>query len=128
MRCGTTDPSWVVAVFEPRPDQWGLRGDPFLWDELGKALRTVDSPANSSELLYLLRESFERLVGMPITHPEDVYVERFAHGGMSSGFVCMQFWRELGLPLLCRRLDEYLRGEHGREGIRPQFTSGVGDG
>ncbi|MDQ1291556.1 MAG: hypothetical protein QG615_1364, partial [Nitrospirota bacterium] len=32
-----------------------------------------------------------------------VYREEFAHGGMSSGFVCLEVWRDRLIPLLVSR-------------------------
>ena len=60
-------------------------------------------PPSSEAMKELLERTFEELVGVPVTSTADPYVERYAHGGMSSGRVSMKFWRDTALPLLLRR-------------------------
>lgn len=105
-------------AFGERPHQWGLRGDPYLWEELEKTLMNL-APANSSdELILLLESEFLRMVGVPISHNEDVFVEKFAHGGMSSGYVSLSFWREKGIPNLIENFENnvFCKGNY-RSGI-----------
>ena len=97
--------SWVDAVFSERPEQWGLRGDPYLWSELRESLRAYERPVGSRELNAILQSEFQRLIGVSVTHPEDVYIERFACGGMSSGYISMTFWRDRAIPELCKRFE-----------------------
>ena len=96
---------WVRDIFSEHPDQWGLRGDPYLWDELKKTFMTLPRPKSCDEFVNLLESAFERLVGVPISHDKDVFVPEFAHGGMSSGYVCLRFWRETAFPMLCQRFE-----------------------
>lgn len=93
----------VSSLFEEKPWQWGLRGDPFLWDEMVETIEQLPLSATESELEKLLVATFERLVGVSIRGPEFIYVERYAHGGMSSGQVSVEFWRNTALPLLTSR-------------------------
>lgn len=60
-------------------------------------------PSSLADLQSQLAALFEAECGHPLSHPQDFRVERFAKGGMSSGMVCMAFWREKALPLLCER-------------------------
>jgi hypothetical protein len=91
-------------LFRDEPVQWGLRGDPWLWREMGERLASVAAPATPEALAVLVTETFEALAGIPITHPRNVYVDRYDHGGMSGGAVCPEFWRDTAIPLLQRRL------------------------
>jgi hypothetical protein len=34
----------ISELFYPAPEQWGLRGDPFLWREMASAFRGVPAP------------------------------------------------------------------------------------
>ena len=34
----------VSIIFTPEPDQWGLRGDPFLWQLLKERYQAVELP------------------------------------------------------------------------------------
>jgi len=97
-------------LFEPKPVQWGFRGDPYLWEEMASVL--ADTPLPPTEALFngLLEETFARLVGRPLNSQASyVFVERYSHGGMSSGKVSFAFWRETGVPLLRRRYVHLLK-------------------
>ncbi|WP_173096692.1 hypothetical protein [Actinomadura verrucosospora] len=92
-------------LFEERPEQWGLRGDPYVWEALQERLRGTPVPAEAGEVEGLLLDAFRAVVGVDLTTaPEEaVYREEFAHGGMSSGSVHLPTWRERLVPLLVRR-------------------------
>lgn len=94
----------VSDLFKPDPIQWGFRGDPHLWEEMASVLADTPLPPNEVQLNELLEETFARLVGAPLDAPaSSVFVERYSHGGMSSGRVSFAFWRETGFPLLRSR-------------------------
>jgi len=40
--------SSFADAFVPRPEQWGLRGDPHLWDALRRRLPAASSPSTTS--------------------------------------------------------------------------------
>nr|WP_288453629.1 hypothetical protein [uncultured Pseudomonas sp.] len=91
-------------LFQPEPIQWGLRGDPYLWQEMSEALAALPLPPSEAQLSETLETTFERLVGLPTSAQESsVFIERHAHGGMSSGYISLVFWRETALPLLLAR-------------------------
>ena len=89
----------LSLIFERKPNQWGLRGDPYLWDEMaeckGESLDTDDYG-----IAGFVSEYFERVTGVPLTFDAIGHCERFEHGGMSSGSVSGQFWISKGIPLL----------------------------
>lgn len=95
----------VSDYFEREPDQWGLRGDPFLWAELRQHFADVPVPAKTVDLHRLLENAFWELTGETLSFCRDVHVRRFAHGGMSSGVVCGAFWRQRGFPLIVERFE-----------------------
>ena len=90
-------------LFEQESDQWGLRGDRYLWKELKEQLRVALAPDTEHELVALLGQTIKELVGEPLTMEGQLYVERFAHGGMSSGRVSGEWWLVKGIPLLVAR-------------------------
>jgi hypothetical protein len=98
-------PPDVASLFEPAPDQWGLRGDPYLWDELAAKFRGVPRPASREHLESLLVSAIRSAAGVDVTDPDatDLFIERFAHGGMSSGGISPQARRERLVPLLLSR-------------------------
>lgn len=96
----------IAILFENKPRQWGLRGDHFLWQDIVETIGELPLPATELQFIELLNSTFDRLVGYPITHQQDIYIERYAHGGMSSGYVCLKFWRDNVFPLLRARYSE----------------------
>ena len=94
----------VSDLFKPEPAQWGLRGDPYLWEVMASVLSDVPLPPTEAQFDALIEETFSRLVGSSLdASASSVYVERFTHGGMSSGHVSLVFWQETGFPLLRSR-------------------------
>lgn len=95
----------VGDLFAREPVQWGLRGDPYLWAAMREKLAGVPMPADWFELRDLLYSTFRDIVG---AQPDDaehetVYIEEFAHGGMSSGVVDLPTWRDRLIPILIDR-------------------------
>jgi molybdenum cofactor cytidylyltransferase len=97
-------PSTVAGLFQDEPRRWGLRGDPHLWREMRRYFESVGCPPSAEGLASLIAEAFEELSGLPMSHAEPIYVERYDHGGMSGGYVQPTFWREKAVPLLQGRL------------------------
>ncbi len=95
--------TWTESLFIPDPEQWGLRGDPSLWAELHRAMQAHQVPSSSEALKEVLVSEIGALLGRPLDRDSIIHVERFAHGGMSSGQVCGEWWLETGIPLLLDR-------------------------
>lgn len=97
------------ALFNPPPDKWELRGDPFLWRAMARVLSSSTFPSTEVQLIALLETTFERLTGsqLPagnsISDDDSIYVKRYARGGMSSGQISLKFWRSSAFPLLRSR-------------------------
>ncbi|HCY64630.1 MAG TPA: hypothetical protein DHV59_17770 [Oxalobacteraceae bacterium] len=96
----------IAQLFEAEPLHWGLRGDPFLWREMRTHFFSIPLPATASELEVRIAQAFELLTDHPITEASEFYVNRYAHGGMSSGMVSPEFWRNEALSLLRSRYVE----------------------
>lgn len=92
--------SSISTLFWPEPIQWGFRGDPYLWREMAGHLGSTTIPSSYVHLSALLEEAFLTLTGHPISYPGKVHVSRYAPGGMSSGMISTEFWRNTGTPLL----------------------------
>ena len=93
----------VSEIFKDEPIQWGLRGDPYLWREMKKRLEENEMPSSAQELKALLESTYEAATGYPITYKKHFAVERFKHGGMSSGGISPDFWVNHGIPMLVQR-------------------------
>ena len=92
-------------LFEPPPAQWGLRGDPHLWRAMSEHLAETELPGTSAEAGRLLHLTFAELTGVDLAadRSQSVYREQYAHGGMSSGMICLDTWRQELMPLLLER-------------------------
>jgi hypothetical protein len=100
----------VADLFDPEPEQWGLRGDPYVWRALRDHLGESYLPPSIGELEAMLYTAFNRLVAVDLGTEiaPSVYREAFAHGGMSSGQVHLETWRVVLLPLLVDRAGSML--------------------
>lgn len=97
-------------IFERKPKQWGLRGDPYLWDEMKELCVGKSLDINEYEIGKFVCDYFKKVTEKPLTYDEKVYVERLAHGGMSSGTVSGTFWITEGIPLLIDNLRKIKLG------------------
>ena len=95
----------LSAIFEERPERWGLRGNPYFWDYLKDLAGNMDF-ITPDELELWIKDEYLSLSGKPLTdeYMEFAVIEQFAHGGMSSGGVDNTWWMEEGIPLLKSRL------------------------
>jgi molybdenum cofactor cytidylyltransferase len=96
-------PRTLARLFEEVPRQWGLRGDPHLWQEMKATLGSYDYPSTEEQLTVLLEQTYQQLTRVPLTNPDPIFIERYSHGGMSSGYVSPPFWVEIAIPLLRAR-------------------------
>ena len=94
-------------LFSPEPTQWGLRGDPHLWQEMRDAVGSKPMPDSVESLTRVIEEVYMELTGRPMSQQKPFYVPRLNHGGMSGGVVSPSFWLERALPLLRKRLEDY---------------------
>jgi hypothetical protein len=96
----------VSKIFEQKPERWGLRGDPFLWDELQQVFTTIPLPCSKTCFIHHFEKFFQELTNHSFKSESDNWVEKYDHGGMSSGGISVQFWRENALPVLISRLEK----------------------
>lgn len=95
----------MADLFDPEPHTWGLRGDPYLWRALREHLSGTGIPASADEVVDLLHAAFGELVGLDLVSDPapSVFLERYAHGGMSSGMISLDTWRQRLMPMLAER-------------------------
>jgi hypothetical protein len=98
----------MADLFDPMPSQWGFRGDPYLWMEMRQALCHVPIPRDDATVGRMLLGCFTALTGAEPSRAENLSVERFSRGGMSSGMICGETWADRLLPQL-RQRAEWLR-------------------
>jgi len=102
----------VSDLFDPEPQTWGLRGDPYLWRALRAHLAGQDIPASPGGLASLLHQAFRELAGVDLASDPaaSVYLEQYAHGGTSSGMISLDAWRQRLMPVLVERARTRLPG------------------
>lgn len=88
------------------PRQWGLRGDPFLWNELREHFTTSGLPKSQDEFLEQIETVIKELTGSDLRGDTPIFVKRYDAGGMSSGHVCSEWWRTTGIPLLLKQFGD----------------------
>lgn len=93
----------IGELFKEEPMQWGLRGDPYLWKEMKAYFENTEIPPNKEELKRRIIEAYEEITKHSFEEREHFVIERFKHGGMSSGGISPEFWVSEGIPLLLSR-------------------------
>lgn len=104
-----SNPKKVSLLFKERPDRWGLRGDPYLWEEMENELSDINLPNKINQFTTLIEATFEKITGFPISFRDNFFIKKYGHGGMSSGYISPGFWREEALPLLQKRYKNIRR-------------------
>ena len=99
----TTVPLMMGELFHSPPGQWGLRGDPLLWAEMARQLAAVPCADSPTSQITSLARYFAELTGESITRTSSIFVERYHQGGLSSGLVSPEFWRDILIPQLVSR-------------------------
>lgn len=90
----------VEVVFDVKPDQWGLRGDPYLWEDIKNECTLSFEEVSKEDFKLYLVEMFEKKTGRSVNTQEPIYLEKYSFGGMSSGNVDPNTWRKKLIPLL----------------------------
>ena len=95
----------MASLFDPEPETWGLRGDPYLWRALRDHLAQTDIPASADKVVGLLHAAFGELAGLDLVSgtASSAYRAQYAHGGMSSGMLSLDTWRQRLIPILVER-------------------------
>jgi len=102
-------PDQFLNIFKDEPEQWSLRGDPYLWREMCQALANSGVfPKTVSDFSRQIETTFEKLTGKKLQNEDPIFVKRYSQGGMSSGQVDPSFWRKTAVPLLLSRFPRQL--------------------
>ena len=90
----------LSQIFENEPESWGLRGDPFLWEDLKEKLSQYTIEKSNNNIETILKFNFEILTGHNIDHEDQIFLEKYKNNGMSSGHIDVSGWRNNIIPLL----------------------------
>ncbi|WP_243113999.1 hypothetical protein [Butyrivibrio sp. XB500-5] len=100
----------LSLIFERKPETWGARGNPYMWDAMQELCIGESLDNDAYGIAGMVSEVFEKMTGKPLTYDAEEYVESLAHGGMSSGIVTGSFWMSLGIPYLIENLRRIKAG------------------
>lgn len=94
-----------TSEFETLGIKWGLRGDPYLWDELKKSVISHSEFSSEDEFIEFIEQKFNELTkkGKISDDRTKVFIDSFQSEGMSGGLVSLTAWKERLLPLLSER-------------------------
>lgn len=105
------------ALFHRTPVQWGMRGDPHLWDALRERFRGQPVPREFWDVRKAVEAGMAEILGVDLGtvrswEADHIRVPRFEMGsGMSDGTVSLRWWRDTGIPLLIDRAGAVQAGE-----------------
>jgi hypothetical protein len=100
------DVSWI---FSPDPPHWGLRGTPYLWNDMREYCKDVEGVKTGEDIKRLLYNLFNKFTGRMLQEGEIIYVKKYNPGhGISAGCIAMTWWVKIGVPLLVAR---YVQGK-----------------
>lgn len=98
----------ISSLLTEIPEQWGLRGDLFLWEELQEKTRNKKLLNTEKEMVEYFYKLFHEIIGHEITLEECILVEKYNNKkGMSSGHICPVWWLNEGIPLIIERYNKY---------------------
>ena len=99
----------IASIFATRPESWGYRGDPFLWDALGWQLSTRIAQNNPSSVVpinheALLTDTFRSLIDDGDRQGDGLALSWLPSEGMSGGVIHLATWNDQLLPEISRRI------------------------
>lgn len=94
---------FVYSLLIEEPKQWGLRGDPYLWNELIETTHNTLVPETKAELTLLLKRLIKDIIGEELTPAKNITVLRFPNSGMSGGIISSDYWLDVLIPLIINR-------------------------
>ncbi len=97
--------SYVSDIFADRPKQWGLRGDPFFWEDLKTVFAFDELSITPGTLADRICDVYQRVTGERLTTDSKGYVQKYDHGGMSSGQLDGKWILNTCIPMLQERLE-----------------------
>ena len=100
----------LASLFELEPSQWGLRGDPFLWQEMKSRMLFSKNIHTARDFDNLLNKLFLELTSSMPRNNDFIFVKRYNLGGMSSGHVSSEFWIKKVFPMLIERFEDLYGG------------------
>jgi hypothetical protein len=93
-------------LFMEKPDSWGLRGDPYLWEDLIIAGKDISMPENKDDVIATFKKLIEKVTEHNYPLENNVYIDKYNHGGMSQGCISKEFWNITALDIVLKKFDD----------------------
>jgi hypothetical protein len=100
-----SDTRFLSELFDIQPPNWGLRGDPWFWQELKQSFAKIPFPYSSPELVADVHRIFREKTGEERTVGARPYVAEYDHGGASAGKLSGKWWLTTAMPILIALRD-----------------------
>ncbi len=100
-----------LAIFANQPQQWGFRGDPYLWRLLATKLAGMPDAANGEAAIETIYRVFTEITGEHLDIAGDFRLDGIPEHGMSGGLISGETWRGRLIPLLRSRAESYFNEE-----------------
>ncbi|MBQ8173008.1 MAG: hypothetical protein IJY48_06815 [Mailhella sp.] len=100
-----SDTRYLSELFDIQPPNWGLRGDPWFWQDLKQAFAHTAFPYSSPELVADIHRIFKEKTGEELSTTARPYVAAYDHGGNSAGRVSGKWWLTTAMPILIALRD-----------------------
>lgn len=101
--------TFIGDLLKRSPTQFGMRGDPRLWQELQSEVAESPLPDDWFDLRRLIETAIERRIGQAPSEFADlpsVHVAEFDPGhGTSAGHVRLRWWAHTGIPIILDRFE-----------------------
>jgi|SRR5690554_2454829 len=96
----------IEKIFLDSPESWGLRGDPFLWEELKENMMNTSDDLTYFNFKDTLKKKINDLIDSKgeINESGQIYFSSYPQDGMSGGYISKEWWEENGIPTLISRL------------------------
>ena len=91
----TASDLYMSKDFIVHRSSWGLRGDPVLFEQLGKAMGQKEMPTTKDEYINILYRAFEEFTGDRLEADQQSSTRSFSSkivGGRSGGGISHNFW------------------------------------
>ena len=96
----------ISAIFSDyTPNCFGLCGEAFLWEDFRSHFLKRPEIESEEKFTIELNSTFEALTGVSIMSKPFVFIERYSHGGMSSGMVDPWNWASVIVPDIVFRFN-----------------------
>lgn len=101
----------ISTIFDTKPEQWGLRGHPYLWEDLATYFSEIPMPPTLDAFESEFGKAYQKITGKSIDKDDYIYIAGYSHGGMSSGMIDPNFWKKELIPLLLERYKALIETE-----------------